>query len=75
MNTVKTISLGNNLLTHIRENTDFLRQKPQLLPSAKANVEGWYVYTVYIFLYSSHIYIFSIIVIVLCSSFFSENKC
>ena len=32
---------GSNLLTHIRENTDFLRQKPQQLPSAEANFEGW----------------------------------
>ena len=32
---------GNDLLTHIRENTDFLQQKPQQLPSAKGNFEGW----------------------------------
>ena len=32
---------GNDLLTHIRENTDFLQQKPQQLPSAEGNFEGW----------------------------------
>ena len=32
--------LSNNLLTHIRENTDFLQQKPQQSLSAKANFEG-----------------------------------
>ena len=26
---------------HIRENTDFPLQKPQQLPSTKANFEGW----------------------------------
>ena len=33
---VKTKCLGNSLQTHIRENTDFPRQKPQQLPSAGA---------------------------------------
>ena len=32
--------LGNNLATHIRENTDFLWEKPPKLPSALANFEG-----------------------------------
>ena len=32
--------LGNNLLTHIRGNTDFPRQKSQRLPSTKANFES-----------------------------------
>ena len=41
INVVKIICLGNNLPTHIREYTDFLWQKPQQLPSAKANFKGW----------------------------------
>ena len=41
INVVKIIRLGNNLPTHIREYTDFLWQKPQQLPSAKANFKGW----------------------------------
>ena len=32
--------LGNNLPTHIRENTDFPWQKPWQLPSAQANFKG-----------------------------------
>ena len=40
VNVVKTTCLSNDLLMHIRENTDFARQKPQQLPSAKANFEG-----------------------------------
>ena len=37
----KQIRIVNNLplLTHIRENTDFSRQKPQQLLSAEANFE------------------------------------
>ena len=34
------ICLGNNLPTHIKENTDSFRQKPRQLPSAAANFEG-----------------------------------
>ena len=34
-------SLGNNLLTYIRENTDSLPQKPEQLTSAEANFKGW----------------------------------
>ena len=33
----KQFCLGNNLPTHIRENTDFSREKPQRLLSAEAN--------------------------------------
>ena len=40
MTVVKTTCLSNNLLMHIRENTDFPRQKPQQLPRAEANFEG-----------------------------------
>ena len=32
--------LGNNLAAHIRENTDFLWEKPPKLPSFEANFEG-----------------------------------
>ena len=32
--------LGNNLAAHIRENTDFLWEKPRKLPSFEANFEG-----------------------------------
>ena len=32
---------GNNLLTQIRKNADFLQQKPWQLPSAEVNFEGW----------------------------------
>ena len=32
--------LSNNLLTHMRENTDFPRQKPWQLPGPEANLEG-----------------------------------
>ena len=38
MNVVKTILPGNNLLMHIRENTDFPRQKPLQLLSAEATL-------------------------------------
>ena len=31
---------GNNLLTQIRKNADFLQQKPWQLPSAEVNFEG-----------------------------------
>ena len=45
---LRQFRLGNNLLAHIKENTDFhikentdfLRQKPRQLPSAEANFEG-----------------------------------
>ena len=36
----KQFCLGNNLPTHIRENTDLSRQKPQELLSAEANFQG-----------------------------------
>ena len=36
------LHLGNNLPTHIRENTDFLQQKPRQWLSAEANFEGCY---------------------------------
>ena len=39
MNIVKTIA-EDNLPTHIKENTDFLRQKPQELLIAEVNCEG-----------------------------------
>ena len=34
-------SLFKNLPTHIRENTNFLRQKPRQLPCAEANFEDY----------------------------------
>ena len=37
---LKQCRLGNNLPTHIRENTDFPRQRPRQLPSAKVKFEG-----------------------------------
>ena len=37
---LRQFHLGNNLLTHIRENADFSFQKFQQLPSAKANFKG-----------------------------------
>ena len=37
---LRQFRLGNNLPMHIRENTDFPRQKPWQLPSAAANFEG-----------------------------------
>ena len=40
MNFLKQFCLSNNLPIHIRENTDFSWQKPQQLPSIKANFEG-----------------------------------
>ena len=42
INVARTTSPRNNLPTHIRENTDFLRQKPRQLLSAEANFEGCY---------------------------------
>ena len=41
VNVVKTICLSNNLSMHIRENTDFPRQKPRQLPSTEANFEAY----------------------------------
>ena len=41
MNVVKQFCLGNNLPTHIRENTDFSRQKPQHLLSDEAKAVQW----------------------------------
>ena len=38
---LRQVCLSNDLLTHIKENTDFLQQKPQQLPSIKANFKGW----------------------------------
>ena len=40
MNVVKTICLGNNLLPHIREKTDFPQHKPWQLPNVEANFKG-----------------------------------
>ena len=40
MNVVKLIPLGNNLPTHIRENTDFSRQKSRQLPSGEVTFKG-----------------------------------
>ena len=40
---LKTFRLGNILLTHIRENTDFFRQKPRQLPSTEANLEDYII--------------------------------
>ena len=37
---LRQIRLGNNLQTHIKENIDFLRQKPWQLPRAETNFEG-----------------------------------
>ena len=37
---LRQFQLGSNLLTHIRENTDFPWQKPWQLPSAEANFKG-----------------------------------
>ena len=36
---LRQFCLGNNLPTHIRENTNFHQQKPRQLPSAEANFE------------------------------------
>ena len=41
---LRQLRLSNNL--HIKENTDFLRQKPQQLQSAEANFEGCISYRV-----------------------------
>ena len=40
MNNVKTICLSNNLPAHIRENTEFLWQKPWQFSSAEENFEA-----------------------------------
>ena len=40
MTDLKVTWLGNNLLMHITENTDFSQQKPQQLPTAEVNFEG-----------------------------------
>ena len=37
---LRQFRIGNNLPTHIRENTDFLREKLRKLPSAEVNFEG-----------------------------------
>ena len=39
----KQVRLGINLLTHIRENTDFPWQKPWQLPNAEANFQDWII--------------------------------
>ena len=39
---LRKLRLGNNLPTHIKENTNFLRQKPRQLPSAEAVFERCY---------------------------------
>ena len=36
---LKQFCLGYNLLTHVRENTDFPWQRPQQLPSAEAKFD------------------------------------
>ena len=36
---LKQFYVGYNLLTHVRENTDFPWQRPQQLPSAKAKFD------------------------------------
>ena len=38
---LRQFCLGNNLPTHIKENTDFPRQKPQQVPNAEAYLEGY----------------------------------
>ena len=40
---LRQFRLRTNLPTQIKENTDFLRQKPRELTSAEANFEGSYV--------------------------------
>ena len=40
MKGLRQFCLGNNLPTHIRENADFLWEKPWKLPSTEANFEG-----------------------------------
>ena len=37
---LRQLCLGNNLPTHIRENTGFPWQNPQQLLNAEANLEG-----------------------------------
>ena len=37
---LRQFRFGKNLLTHVRENAAFLRQKPWKLLSAEANFEG-----------------------------------
>ena len=43
---LRQFRLGSNLPTHIKENIDFLPQKPRKLSSAKANFEGWYIHKI-----------------------------
>ena len=40
INMFRQFHLCNNLLMHIRQNTDFPQQKRQQLPSAEVNIEG-----------------------------------
>ena len=40
MTVVKATFLGNNLPTHVRENTDIPRQKLRQLPNAKSTLKG-----------------------------------
>ena len=50
---LKMFCLCNNLLMHINENTDFLRQKPQQLPSAKANFKGCFCSCRFLLMFST----------------------
>ena len=43
---LKQFRLGNNLPTHIRENTDFPWQRPRQLPSAEAKLDGYHHYSI-----------------------------
>ena len=38
---LRKMHLSNDLLMHIRENTDFPQQKPRQLLSTDTNSEGW----------------------------------
>ena len=38
---LRQFCLGNNLLMHLRVNTDFPQQKPRQLPSGEVNFKGW----------------------------------
>ena len=49
---LRPFRLSNNLPTQIKENIDFLRQKPWQLPSAKANFEGCIVRSMFPFVFN-----------------------
>ena len=38
---LRQLHLDNNLSLHIKENINFHWQRPQQLPGAKADFEGW----------------------------------